>query len=99
MITQRNSFGICSSKEWIYFIGGENKRNGSLVKCEKFDVFKKQCFPINFLNYNTSNLTVCNYKDQYLLKCGGSENKNMFEIYTISSDKWEPIDFENKSKF
>jgi hypothetical protein len=74
MLNLRHNFGIAASGDYIYMVGGINYKEGTLMKCEKFNIITKETFPINFLNTKSSHHSVCNFKDKFLFKFGGLRN-------------------------
>lgn len=73
----------------IYIIGGENDKEGCLVKCEKFvPTHNNQVYIIHSLRHRSSRHSVTTYKDRYILKFGGVRR-------LLSDDPASPIDPES----
>jgi hypothetical protein len=87
MQTERENFGVCLLNGEVYIIGGENEREGCLVKCEKFvPLYNNQVYIIHSLRQRSSRHSVTTYKDKYILKFGGIRRQPEKDSLNIDSD-------------
>lgn len=106
MNTLRHSFGMCSVKNKIFVVGGSNYREGSLIKCENYDLKTRKWTKNNFLNIRSSNHSLAVYKDTYIFKIGGLRKNftnvkevsfDIFERYNIGLDLWEMMKLKDNN--
>ena len=103
---------MCLLNGEIYIIGGENEREGCLVKCEKFvPLHNNQVYIIHSLRQRSSRHSLTTYKDKYILKFGGvrrvtepqaqdsGEDWAPSEIYSLKTEEWSVIPFYNRLQF
>lgn len=113
METERQNFGVCLLNGEVYIIGGENEREGCLVKCEKFvPLHNNQVYIIHSLRQRSSRHSVTTYKDKYILKFGGIRRLQdpeaadysddwaaPSEIYSLKTEEWSVIPFYGRLQF
>lgn len=78
-----------------------------MIKCEKFVPLEGKTYIVNSLNQRSSQHTLCNYKDKFILKIGGTdavrgmlkndrevlENRIVNpEIYFASTEDWKVVE-------
>lgn len=105
MYTLRHSFGIANVRNKIFVVGGSNYREGSLIKCESFDLKTLKWTRNNYLNIRSMEHTLVTYKDTYIFKIGGLRKKlgsielcyDLFERYDISFDIWEKMKLKDSN--
>ena len=100
MNTLRHSFGFCSVRNRLFVVGGANYREGSLIKCESFDLKSQKWTRNNFLNIRSMNHSLATYKETFIFKFGGLRKNftnvkelsiDLFERYDIVLDLWEKM--------
>ena len=99
--TKRVNFDVCLFNEEIFIVGGENEREGCLIKCEKFIPSEGKTYIINSLNQRSAKQKLFPYKDKFILKIGGTSfisNQNWHaitpEIYLPETEDWRMIELQ-----
>jgi hypothetical protein len=99
MNVARKSFGICYLDGFIYIIGGANKAEGFIKKCEKYSIADDKWYVIADMQKSASSPAVCAFRDRYLYKFGGLYNNgqlnNKIEKYDTEKDAWYMYEFQN----
>jgi hypothetical protein len=98
---------VCLLNGEIYIVGGENSKEGCLVKCEKFvPLHNNQVYIIHSLRHRSSRHSITTYKEKYILKFGGirrqseedqvnseADYSSPSEIYSLKTEEWSVIPF------
>jgi len=96
MVQPREAFSLCITNGVIYVIGGISAGKGVIADCESYDIESDVWRSIAPLNKKCCQAAVCTFKNKYIYKFGGLEDRKQggasyndnIEKYSIRENVW-----------